>query len=181
MSECWKCKFTDHLDPTPASRQLAEALTAGETDKLNALRKLTAIRYTIAEDGNPILSYGTDMKQFGQFECWESPDQAIQSRMADCDGGSFLVCSMLMGLPDHLRPEDCMVVVGVSRLTPGGVLPIIGEFTDEYHAWAEVLINGRWYISDWVSNIVAPKPNIHFKPLFAVCPWGIGVYKKGLL
>lgn len=85
------------------------------------------------------LTYISDLANYAMVEYWAKPTETISSMKEDCDGGAWLIGSLLLhaGIdPDRVRFFGGSVKTGASQL--GG------------HAWVGYKMeNGEWVALDW--------------------------------
>lgn len=166
--------FAACMAPTEATRQLGSALTSAAKDPLDVLRSMAWITSIKAPDGDPIVKYISDLKNYGVLELWAVPDVTIQKRAGDCEDISMLIAAMLAGLPDGLRPENVRVTVGRWGINPfatiGQALFPALPFPIEFHAWTEADVRGITYIIDGVGRFVGAAPHPAYKPIYSLYP-----------
>jgi len=174
-------KFTTFLDVTPEVLKFVKDIIA--EDKLRALQMVT---FKVGRD----IEYRSDTEGYGIPEKFAPPWQTLANGFGDCEDVAVLICTSMNGLPEQLRPEKIRWTVGrYSKLPiPRPVIPIIGVpipspvpmFPWEiYHSWAEVLIDGVWWIAEGTSGDVFYGTDPRYTPLFSINTHGMEIHAGG--
>lgn len=164
-------KFITFTDPTEMTRRLGDKLVGSLKTPVEAFNVLKNITGLPLADGKPAVIYKSDLENYKALEYWASPDETIERGAGDCEDISFLIASILNGLPDHLRPENVCITVG--KWFPHA-FPLIGAPPlfpfSEYHAWTEAELGPMKWVIDGVGRYAGPLPDARYEPLYSLYP-----------
>ena len=147
--------FSQYLNKTENTQQLSDWISHNTSTKIDALKQATRIAFEYNK-------YQSDLQTYGVLEKFATPDEVLKKGTGDCDCKSGLIVSVLDGLPLELKPDETRVTVG--RYISSASKP------NEYHAFAEALVDGRWYVLDGTSGRVVAMPNPQYLRMFSIYP-----------
>lgn len=103
-----------------------------------------------AGDGHTLSAYGGSLS-YSTLDYWETPSEVLRSRVADCEGRSFLLVSILR------------------RVFPGiEAYATVGYYAGYGHVWVSIY-NGGWTVMETTADppVNGPIPEVlPYSPLF---------------
>ena len=167
--------LTNRFEPTTKTRHLAGSLIGNAKTPLDAMNIFKELTRIPMSDGKPIVSYMSDLENYGALEFWASPDETIDRRSGDCDDITFLIGAMLNGLPDELKPTNVRLTIGEwqqNEIAAIGqaMFPFIPAPFIEYHAWTEADVGNKTWIIDGVGRFAGPVPDVKYRPHLSLYP-----------
>lgn len=160
--------FAPALEPTPLTLSISHRI-----ESRGIKSDLDGFKYAVAFIHRNI-HYETDYVQYGVKDVFNTPDQTLRNRNADCEDMAMAVIAIVNGYQPRHRPKEIYMTIGYYELNPlirpGG-----------YHAWAYAKMHNRnEYIGDaTVGWVVNNKSEIgrRYHPVLGVYPRKLVIFK----
>jgi len=170
--------WTNYFEVTPKVRAFTNDVKAD--NPLQAFQAITLKAHTVPQ-------YQSDLEIYGRIEYFASPDRTLNKGVGDCEDLAVLILASMRALREELQPEDFRWTVGKHSKFPFPrlTIPFIGVPIPSpipsmpweiYHSWAEVLIDGQWYIGEGTNGRVENGWDPHYTRMFSIRPYGIEIH-----